>query len=117
MPGGAGAMLSLTRGAAVSLPMALRSLSRESRDTLFLLVTVAWVIAPQLGRLPVWAIGLSAVVLLWRGVLAWRAAPLPGRAWRALLALAAVIATALTYRSVAGREAGVTLVVMLLVLK
>ena len=98
-------------------PTALASLPRDARDTLFLLATVAWVIAPQLGRLPAWAIGLSVLVLAWRGVLAWRSAPLPGRMWRALLALAAVAATALTYRSVAGREAGVTLVVMLLVLK
>ncbi len=108
-------MLSLN--AVRSVSAALRSLPRESRDTLFLLATVAWVIAPQLGRLPPWAIGLSVLVLGWRGLLAWRSAPLPGRAWRALLALATVAATALTYRSVAGREAGVTLVVMLLVLK
>jgi transglutaminase-like putative cysteine protease len=108
-------MLSLST--ARSVPAALRALPRESRDTLFLLATVAWVIAPQLGRLPPWAIGLSVLVLGWRGLLAWRSAPLPGRAWRAFLALAAVVATALTYRSVAGREAGVTLVVMLLVLK
>ena len=59
----------------------MNTLPRESRDTLFLLLVVGWVMLPQLDVLPLWATALAAGALLWRGWLAWHARPLPGRWW------------------------------------
>ena len=100
-----------------SLRQTLATLPRDARDTLFMLGVIAWVIAPQIAHLPWWASSLAAGFLLWRGVLSWQGRPLPQR-W--LLMLAVVVATGatlLTYRTILGRDAGVTLIVLLLTLK
>ena len=44
----------------MSLRQTLNALPRDARDTLFLLVVIAWVIAPQVNVLPVWASLLAA---------------------------------------------------------
>ena len=95
----------------------LHALPRDARDTLFLLAVIAWVILPQLGNLPLWCSGLAAGVLAWRGWLAIKARPLPGTWW--LLGLLGVTlgATLFTHRTLLGRDAGVTLIVVLLALK
>ena len=62
-----------------SLRQTLAQLPRDARDTLFLLVVIAWVIAPQVPTLPVWTTLLAAGVLVWRGWLAWHSRPLPSR--------------------------------------
>ena len=95
----------------------LRSLPRDARDTLFLLAVIAWVVMPQVPQLPWWCSALAGGVLLWRGQLALRARPLPSKWWLASLLAVAVLATLATYRTVLGREAGVTLIVILLALK
>ena len=95
----------------------LSTLPRDSRDTLFLLAVIALVVAPQLGELPWWCGLLTAGVLLWRGTLAWRNLPLPGNLWLAGLMLVTVGATWTTHRTLFGRDAGVTLIVVLLALK
>ena len=96
---------------------ALRSLPRDSRDTLFLLLVIAWVLLPQTARLPLWCSAGAAAVLLWRGALALRAQPLPGRVWLVVLLGITVAATYLTHGTLLGRDAGVTLLVVLLTLK
>ena len=93
------------------------ALPRDSRDTLFLLAAVAWAIAPQAANLPAWASALAGLMLLWRARLAWTSSPLPSRWWLLLLLGCAVAGTLLSFRTIAGREAGVTLVTMLLALK
>ncbi len=93
------------------------SLPRDSRDTLFLLAAVACAIAPQAANLPVWASTLAGLMLLWRARLAWTSSPLPGRWWLLLLLGCVVAGTLVSFRTIAGREAGVTLVTMLLSLK
>ncbi len=95
----------------------LASLPREARDTLFLLGVIALIVLPQIGNLPWWCTALTAAVLVWRGTLAVRARPLPGRWWRAALLIVTVAATFATHRTLLGRDAGVTLVVVLLALK
>jgi transglutaminase-like putative cysteine protease len=95
----------------------LSQLPRDSRDTLFLLVVIALVVGPQAPFLPWWCIALTAGVLLWRGTLAWRSGPLPWRGWPVLLTLLTIVLTWYTHRSLLGREAGVTLLVLLLALK
>ena len=95
----------------------LQNLPRDSRDTLFLLLVIAWVLLPQASNLPLWCSVLATGVLVWRGYLAINNQPLPGRCW--LLGLLAITlgATLLTHRTLLGRDAGVTLLVVLLTLK
>ncbi|HJV70065.1 DUF3488 and transglutaminase-like domain-containing protein [Ideonella sp.] len=94
-----------------------RPASRETRDTLFMLAVIGWTIAPHVLRLAPWVGLLCAVVLMWRGSLAMRQAPLPGRWWLvAVLALAAGL-TLWTERTLLGKNAGVTLLVVLMALK
>jgi len=95
----------------------LRNLPRDGRDTLFLLAVIAWVVVPQLERLPLWCSLLTGCVLVWRGVLAWHGRPLPSRWWLLALALLTLGATLWSHRTVLGRDAGVTLIVALLALK
>ncbi len=95
----------------------LRSLPRDSRDTLFLLLVIAWVLLPQTPHLPVWCSALAATVLVWRGWLAVTNSPLPGRWWLLGLLAITIGATLSTHRTLLGRDAGVTLLVVLLSLK
>ena len=102
---------------AMTLRQTLYALPRDARDTLFLLVVIAWVIAPQVNVLPAWASLLAGGLLLWRGWLAWKGRPLPGRWVLCIPLVLAVAGTLYTHRTILGRDAGVTLIVMLLALK
>jgi transglutaminase-like putative cysteine protease len=92
-------------------------LQREARDTLFLLGVIAWVVFMQVGHIPWWCTALTVVVLIWRARLTLRGQPLPGWAWRTGLLALTLGATWLTHRTLLGRDAGVTLIVVLLALK
>jgi transglutaminase-like putative cysteine protease len=95
----------------------LAALPRDARDTLFLLAVVAWVLMPQAAHTPWWTMVFVAGLLLWRGLLAWRGQPLPGRWVLGGLLLLAVGATWVSHGTFIGRDAGVTLIVLLLALK
>ncbi|NPC55682.1 transglutaminase family protein [Caenimonas soli] len=95
----------------------LNALPRDSRDTLFLLAVVGWIVLPQVGNLPLWCTALTACVLVWRGWLAVTSRPLPGGWWVFGLLALSLVATVATHRTVLGRDAGVTLIVLLLALK
>jgi transglutaminase-like putative cysteine protease len=110
MPGGAGIVLK-------NIAERLNNLPRDSRDTLFLLGVIAWVLLPQTQHLPWWCSTLAASVLVWRGFLALGMRPLPSAWWRLGLLTLAVAATLLTYKTLLGRDAGVTLLAVLLTLK
>jgi transglutaminase-like putative cysteine protease len=101
----------------LSRGLALSTLPRETRDTLFLLVVIAWVMAPQVGNLPWWCLVLAGSVLGWRAAIAVTGKPLPGRWWIAGLLALALAATWFTHRTLLGRDAGVTMVIVLLALK
>ncbi|MBU1358961.1 MAG: DUF3488 and transglutaminase-like domain-containing protein [Gammaproteobacteria bacterium] len=105
MPGAAGPVLKLA------------ALPREARDTLFLLGVIALIVLPQTPNLPWWCSALAAIVLAWRGTLAVQGRALPSRWWIAALLAVAIAATFATHRTVLGRDAGVTLVMILLALK
>ncbi|QMV73003.1 DUF3488 domain-containing transglutaminase family protein [Comamonas piscis] len=93
------------------------ALPREARDTVFLLAVVGWVLLPLTATLPIWASALAYALLAWRGSIALRHKPLPGR-WQLLALLVLVVGlTLLSYRTILGADAGVTLVCMLLTLK
>ncbi len=95
----------------------LNALPRDGRDTLFLLAVIAWVVMPQVSNLPLWCSALAAGVLVWRGWLAWGSRPLPAKWWLLGLLALTIGATLLTHRTLLGRDAGVTLIVVLLALK
>jgi transglutaminase-like putative cysteine protease len=95
----------------------LASLPREARDTLFLLAVIGWVVLPHVAHLPWWCSLLTAGVLAWRARLAVTGRPLPGKWWLGALIVIALAATLATHRTVLGRDAGVTLIVVLLALK
>jgi len=95
----------------------LNALPRDARDTLFLLGVIAWAVLPQVGKLPPWCSALAAGVLLWRGWLALGSRPLPGNRWLLGLLAVATGATLFSYGTLLGRDAGVTLIVVLLALK
>ncbi|QIM54742.1 transglutaminaseTgpA domain-containing protein [Hydrogenophaga crocea] len=93
------------------------SLPRDTRDTLFLLAVIAWVVALQAAHIPAWTTALTGVLLAWRGWLALQARPLPGWPWRAGLLAVALAGTWASHGTLLGQNAGVTLVVVLLALK
>ena len=92
-------------------------LPRDTRDTLFLLAVIAWVVAPLLARLPAWCSVLVAGVLAWRGWIALAGRHLPGLPWRLALLAASLAGTFASHHTLVGRDAGVTLIVALLALK
>ena len=95
----------------------LAALPREARDTLFLLGVIALIVIPQTPNLPWWCTAITALVLIWRANLAVKARPLPNRWWRLGLLAVTLAATFATHRTLLGRDAGVTLIVILLALK
>ncbi|WP_247661059.1 transglutaminase family protein [Ideonella alba] len=92
-------------------------LPRDTRDTWLLLGLIGWTVMPHLWRQPLWLAVLCVGVLLWRGWLAARQAPLPRR-WvlLALLLLLGVL-TWQSQRTLVSRDAGVLLLVSLMALK
>jgi transglutaminase-like putative cysteine protease len=95
----------------------LTQLPRDTRDTLFVLAVITWVAVPLTQQVPLWCNALGAAVILWRGWLALRSRPLPSTLWRFGLLALAVLGTLLSYRTLLGRDAGVTLLMVLLTLK
>ena len=92
-------------------------LPRDTRDTLFNLAVIGWTIAPHALQLPPWCSAMAAALLLWRAKLSLAGAALPNR-WiiSALLVLAAGL-TLWSERTLLGKEAGITLLVVLMALK
>ncbi|HEX6708572.1 MAG TPA: DUF3488 and transglutaminase-like domain-containing protein [Albitalea sp.] len=102
---------------ALTLARRWRHLPRDSRDTLFLLGVIAWTVLPHVSHLPLWCTMLTAVMLLWRMQLAVVNGPLPGRWWLIVILLMAAGLTLWTYRTLLGKEPGVTMAVALMAMK
>jgi len=100
-----------------SILAAWQRLPRDARDTLFMLFVIGWTVLPHIGHLPAWCSLLTLTVLLWRAQLAVSNAALPGR-W-VLIAVLMVAAglTLWSFRTLLGKEPGVTMVVVLMALK
>lgn len=95
----------------------LSHLTREARDTLWLLAMLTLVLLPHLPRLPWWSSLLAGATLGWRAWLAATDKPLPSRWLLYVLMMASIAMTWLSHRTLIGREAGITLVVVLTTLK
>ncbi len=95
----------------------LRHLPRDARDTLFQLAVIGWTILPHAVHLAPWCLALAGLILLARARLAISGAALPSR-WTLLAVL--VLAATLTFfdeRTLLGKDAGVTMLVVLMALK
>lgn len=99
------------------LPLRLTSLSREGRDTLFMLAVIGWTVAPLASHIKPWCLLLLAGILLWRARATLHHQAMPGRGWLLSLLAVAIAATWLSERTLLGRDAGVSLIVVLLGLK
>jgi protein-glutamine gamma-glutamyltransferase len=84
---------------------------------LFLLGVIAWTVAPHFVHLPLWCLALTAFVIVWRALMAITQSPLPGRVTLFAVLALAVGLTLWSHRTVLGKDAGVTLLVVLMVLK
>lgn len=93
------------------------AMSRDARDTLFLLGVIGWTLLPLFSHVPGWCSAYAIAALAWRAWLAWRHASLPPR-WVLLGALAiAAVGTAWSHQTLLGKDAGVSLLVLLAALK
>jgi protein-glutamine gamma-glutamyltransferase len=90
---------------------------REVRDTLWLLLTLSWVLAPHALVLPLWCSFSIAMLILWRAWITWNGHRLPHRLIPIALTCIAGIAVWLQYRTIFGKDAGVAYVTLLLGLK
>lgn len=100
-----------------ALAAAWDRLPRDARDTLFQLGVIAWTLLPHLAHLPWWCGPLTALMLLWRAQLALRQRPLPSRWAVAAVLLVGAGLTLATERTLLGKDAGVTMLVLLMTLK
>lgn len=82
-----------------------------------LLLSILMVIAPHADHLPVWVSTLCAALLLWRVWLAYSGRPLPNRWLLMLVTFAGTGGIVYEYHTLFGREAGVTLLMLLATLK
>ena len=96
---------------------ALATLPRETRDTLFLLGVIAWILLLQTPYLPPPCSALAFALLGARAWLSLRQRALPGVAWRLALLALALAATWINHQALLGQQAGATLVALLLALK
>lgn len=92
-------------------------LSRDKSDTLLLLAACAVVLMPHAAHLPWWTALTCALLLLWRGWITFSGKRMPAR-WLLLpIASLAMLGVYWTNKTLLGREAGVTMLVLLLTLK
>lgn len=95
----------------------LKTMPRDMRDTLFLLFVIAWLVAPLSLHIPIWATVAIGGCLLVRGYCAAAQRELPARRWLVLTMVIAFIVTWLNFRTFVNRDAGITLMAILLGIK
>jgi transglutaminase-like putative cysteine protease len=82
-----------------------------------LIACILLVSAPHAEHLPLWVSAVCVALLTWRAYLTWGGYPLPAR-WLLLgITVACVLAIAINFRTLFGREVGVTLLILLATLK
>ena len=103
---------------AVSLAARLaQRLSRDKSDTLLLLAAALMVLAPHFSHLPLWTSSTVCVTLLWRAAITFRGQRMPP-IWLLLpISLATMGGVYASYHTLLGRDAGVTMLALLLAFK
>ncbi|HET7404313.1 MAG TPA: DUF3488 and DUF4129 domain-containing transglutaminase family protein [Usitatibacter sp.] len=99
----------------VAAPVATQHL--DVRNVMWLIAAMAFVIAPHLGRLPAWVGLFCLAVLMWRAWIGWAAIHFPSVWLMRLITIVACIGTFTQYHRFTGREPGVTLLIVMAVLK
>lgn len=87
------------------------------RNISWLLVVLAWTIAPHVPHLPVWATPLCVAMGIWRWVVARRGSSLPGKKLLLTLAFLAGFGVLSNFGTTLGRDAGVSLLIVMLCMK
>ena len=82
-----------------------------------LLLSILMVTAPHADHLPLWVSALCAALLSWRAYLTWNGNPLPKRWLLLAITFASVGGILIEFRTLFGREVGVTLLILLTTLK
>ena len=82
-----------------------------------LIASILLVSAPHAEHLPIWVSAMCVALLGWRGYLAYSGTPLPSRWLLLLITIAGVAAIGIGFRTLFGREVGVTLFILLATLK
>jgi len=82
-----------------------------------LLLSILLVIAPHADHLPLWVSSLCIAFLLWRTYLTYSGNPLPKRWLLMLITIASSAGIFIEFHTLFGREAGVTLLILLSTLK
>ena len=82
-----------------------------------LLLSILMVIAPHASHLPSWVSALCVTLLLWRSYLTYSGSPLPERWLLTLITVASLGGIAINFQTLLGREAGVTLLMLMVTLK
>ncbi len=82
-----------------------------------LIASILLVSAPHAEHLPIWVSSICVALLGWRGYLAYSGTPLPSRWLLLLITIAGVAAIGIGFRTLFGREVGVTLLILLATLK
>jgi transglutaminase-like putative cysteine protease len=89
----------------------------DVKNVLWLLAAMAFVVGPHVLRMPTWVGIFFLVVVAWRAWISWAALRSPPRWFMWGVTLAATYGTFLTYGRIFGREAGVTLLIIMAALK
>ncbi|MEK9719722.1 MAG: DUF3488 and transglutaminase-like domain-containing protein, partial [Quisquiliibacterium sp.] len=94
-----------------------QSWERERRDTLFLMGATLLAVLPHVGQLPWLTLGMFSLLFGWRLVLLLTGRSLPGRLVLWLGAIGCAAAVLAMHRTLLGREAGVSMLMLFLGLK
>jgi transglutaminase-like putative cysteine protease len=89
----------------------------DRRKFAWLLVPLIAAILMHVEHLPYWVVAAVVILGLWRVVTLVRGYPLPSKLIIGILGVAGAIGVALTYRTIFGRTAGVSLLIVLVLLK
>lgn len=82
-----------------------------------LIACILLVGAPHAEHLPLWVSAVCSALLAWRAYITWSGGALPARWLLLAVTVACVLALAVTFRTLFGREVGVNLLILLATLK
>lgn len=93
------------------------NLARDKSDTLLLIAACAMVLLPHIAHLPIWTSLTCSLVLMWRVAITWRGNRLPPLSLLLPLAVLTMLGVYASERTMFGRDAGVSMLVLLLTFK